>query len=72
VRCADWVDDIGFGNKASGFDGMEIAVAGNDERILLLANFDNLGKGASGAAVECMNLAFGFALAEGLALGEDE
>jgi N-acetyl-gamma-glutamyl-phosphate reductase len=72
VRYADWADDIGFGNKASGFDGMEIAVAGNDERILLIANFDNLGKGASGAAVECMNLAFGFALAEGLALGEDE
>jgi N-acetyl-gamma-glutamyl-phosphate reductase len=68
VRYADVTDEIGFGNKASGFDDMEIAVAGNGERILLIANFDNLGKGASGAAVECMNLAFGFGIAEGLTL----
>ena len=72
VRYAEATDEIGFGNKVSGFDGMEIAVAGNNERILLIANFDNLGKGASGAALECMNLAFGFALTEGLALREDE
>lgn len=72
VRCADWADDIGFGNRSSGYDDMKIAVKGNEERILLIANFDNLGKGASGAAVECMNLAFGFRLTEGLALGRDE
>ena len=43
----------------SGRDDMEIKVFGNDERILLIARFDNLGKGASGAAVQNMNLIMG-------------
>ena len=34
-------------------------MAGNDEQILLCARFDNLGKGASGAAVQNMNLMLG-------------
>ena len=38
---------------------MEIFVGGNDERILLAARFDNLGKGASGAAIQNMNLVSG-------------
>ena len=38
---------------------MRIFVGGNDERILLVSVFDNLGKGASGAAVQCMNIALG-------------
>ena len=46
-------------NTLSGKDTMKIAIAGNDERILLIAHFDNLGKGASGAAVQCMNLVLG-------------
>ena len=44
------------GNAMSGKDSMQIMVEGNEERILLLARYDNLGKGASGAAVECMNI----------------
>lgn len=40
-------------------DGMEISVHGNDERIILVARYDNLGKGASGAAVECLNIVLG-------------
>ena len=47
---------------------MKIAVAGNEERILLLASYDNLGKGASGAAIECMNMALGFEKTKGLVL----
>lgn len=43
----------------SGKDSMEISVYGNDERILLVSRFDNLGKGASGAAIQCMNISFG-------------
>lgn len=43
----------------SGKDSMEISVLGNGERILLVARYDNLGKGASGAAVECLNLVLG-------------
>lgn len=53
-------------NKLSFNDGMEISVSGNDERILLIARYDNLGKGASGAAIQCMNLVMGANETEGL------
>ncbi len=46
-------------NMYSGDNRMYILVAGNDERILLCSLFDNLGKGASGAAVQCMNISLG-------------
>ena len=49
-------------------DSMEISVSGNEERILLIARYDNLGKGASGAAVECMNIVLGADKTEGLEL----
>ena len=52
----------------SGRDDMEIKVAGNDERVLLIARFDNLGKGASGAAVQNMNLVMGVDEFKGLNL----
>lgn len=45
--------------ELSGRDDMEVSVHGNDERILLMARFDNLGKGASGAAIQNMNLVVG-------------
>jgi len=54
--------------KMSGNDGMEIFVKGNEDRILLLARYDNLGKGASGAAVECMNILMGIDPRTGLSL----
>lgn len=61
VSFYDIIDENGFvsGNAKSGFDNMEVTVAGNDERILLMARYDNLGKGASGAALECMNIKMG-------------
>ncbi len=40
-------------------DSMSIEVYGNEDRILLVARYDNLGKGASGAAVECLNIVLG-------------
>lgn len=40
----------------SGRDDMEISVAGNEDRILLTARYDNLGKGASGSAIQNMNI----------------
>ena len=55
-------------NALSVKDCMEITVQGNDERILLIARYDNLGKGASGAAVECMNILMGADPATGLSL----
>ena len=46
-------------NAMSGRDDAQIYVTGNDERVLVTARFDNLGKGASGAAVQCMNIMMG-------------
>ena len=56
------------GNGCSGWDGLEIYVTGNEERILVSARFDNLGKGASGAAVQCLNIMLGCDEAKGLVL----
>lgn len=56
-------------NQLSNTDSMKIYVTGNDERIMVHAIFDNLGKGASGAAVQCMNIALGLPEDTGLALG---
>ena len=50
----------------SGRDDMAVAAYGNDERITLIARFDNLGKGASGAAIQNMNIRLGLDEAEGL------
>lgn len=66
-----YVEDFAEGgfvsaNKLSFNDGMEISVSGNEERILLIARYDNLGKGASGAAIQCMNLVLGADETEGL------
>ena len=47
-------------------DDMEITVQGNEDRILLVSRFDNLGKGASGAAIQNMNLLLGLDQATGL------
>lgn len=52
----------------SGRDSMQIAVCGNDERMQLVARYDNLGKGASGAAIQCMNLMIGADETAGLTL----
>ena len=62
--------EIGSGMLESNFNAgtnmMEITVCGNDEETLIVSRFDNLGKGASGAAVENMNLMLGFAQNAGL------
>ena len=55
-------------NGCSGWDGLEIYVTGNDERMMVCARFDNLGKGASGAAVQSMNIMLGCDEAKGLNL----
>lgn len=47
------------GKTCSGWDGMNIYITGNSERILLTSQFDNLGKGASGAAIQCLNILLG-------------
>jgi N-acetyl-gamma-glutamyl-phosphate reductase len=53
-------------NTLSGRNDMQIFVFGNDEQILLCSRFDNLGKGASGAAVQCLNIMMGIDETTGL------
>ena len=55
-------------NELKGLDSMKIIVSGNDDRILPIALFDNLGKGASGAAIQCMNIMCGLDETTGLEL----
>jgi N-acetyl-gamma-glutamyl-phosphate reductase len=70
VRFVEDPSEDGFlsSAKLSGSDAMELSVYGNDERILLVARFDNLGKGASGAAIQNMNIAIGAGELAGLAV----
>ena len=58
-------------NALQGTDELHVTVCGNGERILLVARFDNLGKGACGAAIQNMNLMTGRPEYEGLRLMED-
>lgn len=53
-------------NTLSGQNKLEIFTFGNDEQILLCARLDNLGKGASGAAVQCLNIMMGIEETTGL------
>jgi len=71
VRYMEDADESGFLSAAalSGRDDMQISVSGNSERLLLTARFDNLGKGASGAAIQNMNLLLGVEETEGLVIG---
>ncbi len=70
VRYIDDMDEAGFiaSNAVSDSDVMQISVYGNDERILLVSRFDNLGKGASGCAVQCLNIMLGLDETTGLVL----
>ncbi|MBO7357828.1 MAG: N-acetyl-gamma-glutamyl-phosphate reductase [Lachnospiraceae bacterium] len=54
------------GNMMSGRDDVKIYVTGCEERMLVTAIFDNLGKGASGAAIQCMNIVLSEDEAKGL------
>lgn len=73
IRVAALDDEVaasGFiaGNGLSGWDGLKIYVTGNEDRMVISSQFDNLGKGASGAAIECMNLVLGCQSDKGLNL----
>lgn len=62
------IDGFLCSNRAAGKDGMTVGVYGNEERFTLTALYDNLGKGASGAAIQCMNILLGCEEIKGLVL----
>ncbi len=70
------VRDIGYTqgmigtNNFAGRDDMEIEINGNEDRVLITSRFDNLGKGASGAAIQCLNIALGIDEKTGLNIGD--
>ena len=68
VKVKESLDDEGFiaAGRLSGSNTLEIAVEGNDENIVLIATYDNLGKGASGAAIQNMNIMLGIDETKGL------
>ena len=69
VRVADTTDTAKlYANAQAGKDTLVLYVAGNDEQFTVTALFDNLGKGASGAAVQNMNLMLGLDETTGLNL----
>lgn len=53
-------------NNLAGTNDLQIFVCGNEEQVMLAARLDNLGKGASGAAVQNMNIMLGFEESAGL------
>ncbi|MBQ6846961.1 MAG: N-acetyl-gamma-glutamyl-phosphate reductase [Oscillospiraceae bacterium] len=61
VKFEENADEEGFMSACAyeDRDDMQITVCGNDERIVLVSRFDNLGKGASGAAIQNMNILLG-------------
>ena len=67
--CEDSEDGFLSASFMEGRDDMIVTVTGNDERILLVSRFDNLGKGASGAAIQNMNIVLGLAEDTGLVKG---
>ena len=74
IKYCEAADEGGFMSAAAfaGRDDMEVTVRGTNDRALLTARFDNLGKGASGAAIQNMNILMGVDETEGLTLGFDE
>ena len=64
----DLYDGMLAGNTLSGWDGLKVYITGNDDRMVLSAQFDNLGKGASGAAIQCLNIMTGCEENKGLVL----
>ena len=69
VRPLGYSESMIGANNFDGRDDMEIEINGNDERILITSRFDNLGKGASGAAIQCLNIALGIDEKTGLNIG---
>ena len=69
VHVADTTDTAKlYANAQAGKDTLVLYAAGNDQQFTITALFDNLGKGASGAAVQNMNLMLGFDETTGLNL----
>ncbi|MBQ8177664.1 MAG: N-acetyl-gamma-glutamyl-phosphate reductase [Clostridia bacterium] len=68
VKAVDFEESFISAKALENKDTMEVGVSGNDERVVLVSLFDNLGKGASGAAIQNFNIITGQKETEGLTL----
>ncbi len=70
VKVMPFGTDLAFldASTIAGRDDMELYVFGHDTQVVLASRFDNLGKGASGAAVQCMNISMGLDERTGLSI----
>ncbi|MBN7772152.1 N-acetyl-gamma-glutamyl-phosphate reductase [Clostridium aminobutyricum] len=72
VKVADFGFELELGfltaNTLADKDNLQLFIYGNEEQVLLTARYDNLGKGASGAAIQCMNIMLGLPEEEGLVI----
>lgn len=68
VHVADEMPESGFlgSNNQAGTNQLRLFIGGNDEQIVLCAQLDNLGKGASGAAIQNLNIMMGIDEGTGL------
>ena len=68
VHFEENIDEGGYisAGAYSGKDDMQISIVGNEERMVLVSRFDNLGKGASGSAIQNMNIILGLDETTGL------
>ena len=61
-------EDVIYASHLAGKDSMRLIVTGHEKQTMVTALFDNLGKGASGAAIQNMNLMIGIDETTGLVL----
>ena len=59
-------ESVIYASTLAGKDSMRIIVSGHEKQTIVTALFDNLGKGASGAAIQNMNILMGIDETTGL------
>ncbi len=69
IEVKEYHDLMIYGDEKAGNDDLDIYIYGSQENPVVAAVYDNLGKGASGAAVQCMNLMLGIKEDRGLFIG---
>jgi N-acetyl-gamma-glutamyl-phosphate reductase len=65
-EAGNWDDGFLDVQACNGTNRADIFVTGNDEHAVVITRIDNLGKGASGSAIQCMNIRLGLPEAAGL------
>ena len=57
--------------KCNNTNSLEISIYENETELVIISRLDNLGKGASGAAIQCMNIMLGLEERKGLNIAKN-